>query len=153
MSTLSQFAGGNLPPKVLVNAQSAGGGSAGSFIAGIVAGNNGNAKYFASGALTANTLATLLSVTGGGVVELLGAYCADATSRTIRVKIVIDGITAFDATSAAIAAGNQGIMCIGSGGTTIVPSFVPFKSSLLVQVASSLSETDKIFTGIRYWTT
>ena len=46
-----------------------------------------------SGALTAATYAELLSVETPGWLRLAGVYTIDSTSRTIGLKIVIDGFT------------------------------------------------------------
>ena len=157
MSTASQFTGGSLPPKNLINFCSSAGYSAlGRVDARASA---ANAKQVLSGALTANTLATVLSVTGAGVFEWLGMWQADVTSRTMRMQVTIDGVIAYDATSAASAISANGAIAIGGGGdngggvATAVVSTVPFKQSVVIKVASSLAELDKIITAYKYWTT
>ena len=100
-----------------------------------------------SGATTANTLKTALSNTGRGRLLLLGAYCTDATSRTIRIKVTLDGVAVIDATSAAISSGNSGVLVLGQmvASTYAIGHPIDYQSSLLVEFASSVaSETDKI---------
>ena len=62
-----------------------------------------------SGSMTAATLKTLLNISGTGVnMPQLTFRANDATSRTIRVKITVDGIVVCDSTSAAITTGSNG---------------------------------------------
>ena len=154
MSSLSQFTGGRKIASI-VNAFSSGNNSRtlmATFGGGTVA------KGYTSGALTANTLATILSVTGRGSINFASAYSADATTRTIRLKITIDGVSVFDATTNSISTNATGLVGIGgvidSSTNYTMPIFQPvrFYSSCLVQIASSLSETNKITTDINYET-
>lgn len=111
-----------------------------------------------SGAMTANTLKTLLSVTGAGTLNFAGIFANDATSRTMRVKVTIDGVVVVDpGMSPSINVAGLGIVPVGAlagyyDGTyyraSAIPAKLSFNSSLLVQYASSLSETDKIQTFI-----
>jgi len=108
-------------------------------------------KEVLSGALTANTLATVLSLTGPGEVPLLTSYTKDdATVRTVRTVVIVDGVTVFDFTSASISLANRGAIVAGelawAGGTYYVTQGNPirFSVSLVVQQASNLTETDKI---------
>ena len=145
MSNLSQFIGGNKPPKALVNYATSG-------VAGYVA-SYGQSTL--SGALTAATLKEVLNVSGSGVVNYVAAFVADATSRTLSVKVIVDGITVADIRSGAITTSLYGLAAVGggitsTGGTTI--DHLTFNTSLVVQIASSLSETDKITTNIMYHT-
>lgn len=157
MSVLSQFVGSNLPPKVIVNATSSSGYSTQGRID--AKGASANVRQVGSGALTAATLATVLSVTGAGVIEWLGMWQADATSRTMRMQVTMDGTIAYDSTSAASATALSGAIVIGGGGdngagvSTAVTSLVQFKQSLVIKVASSLTETNLIVIGYKYWTT
>ena len=110
-----------------------------------------SAKNVLSGAMTANTLKTILSASGKGRLPLLVIKTMDGTSRTARVKITIDGGVAFDYTSAAIASSGESVVIIGNvGASSYVAEAMPitWKSSLLIELADSLSETDKI--GIYY---
>jgi hypothetical protein len=152
MSSLAQFGGGSRPPALLVQRNSAAGWAGVATVTSID--SAAGAKLILSGALTANTLATALSVTGSGSLQYLSILSVDATSRTLRLVLTIDGVVTYDFTSAAIAAANTGGVIVGSGLSTLSGSLedMRFNSSLLVQVASSLSETDKVQIGVRYRT-
>ena len=142
MSTLSQFAGG-APTRAIVNICSSGSTS----LATLQANSSSNcARAVLSGAVTANTLKDVLSITGGGQIDFLTAYALNATSRTVRLVVILDGVTVFDATSSAVTATGSGLMAVGqaiSGGTAR-SSPIRWNSSCLVRVASSLSETDLV---------
>src|SRR5574340_415716 len=104
MSKLNQFMGADSPPKSIVNRFSGGGVSIASINAYFAE------KEILSGALTANTLKTLLSISGAGALKMLTVYTKDATARTLRLKITIDGVVVFDATSNSITAANSGLV-------------------------------------------
>jgi hypothetical protein len=145
MSTLSQFAGG-APTTSIVNAYSSGGVQSGITVLGSV-GNNAT-EVVPSGELTANVLATALSVTGGGEVPFLTVGTKDTTSRTVRAKVTVDGVVVFDATSSAVTILGSGMAVVGyNGGAGIyvqAPAPIRFNSSLLVEIASSRTETGKV---------
>ena len=106
-----------------------------------------NFKSILSGAVTAAVYKEVLSVTGAGVISLAMGYSIDATDRTIGLKIVIDGVTVFDAVTTSFAAVGRNIQAIGLiGETSLSPVLEPmvFTSSLSISLKSSLSETDKI---------
>lgn len=152
MSNLSQFVGGveSRSPATIIN-----GFSDSPFTPASV--KTDLCKEILSGALTATTLATVLSVTGAGVVGVLSILPVDTTSRTIRLQVVIDGVTVFDSTSTTVTSSTQGAYAIGSVSTTNTYSWacdaqIPFNSSFVVKVASSLTETDKVKIGVRYRT-
>lgn len=136
MSSLSQFTDSSRPPKVLFNKFSTAG-AAGALV------TNTTGKTSITGTLTANALVTALSHTGSGVISYFACYGTDATSRTHRVKITIDGTVVFDATSAAVASANTGVVAIGIGsaGGFYAGDPIPYNTSLLVEYASSLGET------------
>ena len=139
MSNLSQFIGGSRPPKTIVNSS-----SSGTLLSSI--GVSG-AKSIASGATTADVLKTMLSISGAGAVKFLCLTKVDTTPRTIRLKVTIDGVTVFDATSASDTNANYGLLAVGSSIDSAWPQLdsVAFNSSLLVEAASSVaSETDKL---------
>jgi len=151
MSNLTQFAVGNRPSKNIVNDSSTSG-----FALRWVTGNTTlvyGAQQILSGALTANTLKTVLSITGSGTLDFLAAIVMDSTSRSLRARATIDGIVVFDSTSAA-GVSSVGAGCVIAGGRVLsdvttnsmaIPSGnVIFNSSLLIEVASSLTETDKL---------
>jgi hypothetical protein len=134
----------NLPPatSLVTNAYSAGGSSITNML------TNRGVKV-ASGVGTGGTLATLLTVTGAGYVPFLLAYSNSAVpTHTVRCQVIIDGVTAFDATSDSIAStANRGMVVVDavhSGVSNGIPSGLPlrFNASLVVKVASSQSGTD-----------
>jgi hypothetical protein len=143
MSTLSQFSGG-AATRSIVNFCSSGATSLASI--------NGNgatncAREVLSGALTAATLKDIVSITGGGSISYLSAYAKNATSRTVRLVVVLDGVTVFDATSSAVTANGSGLMAVGTGAgssTYIQAAPIRWNSSCVIRVASSLTETDNV---------
>jgi hypothetical protein len=137
----------------IVNAFSDGGNS-------VVMGSLADAgKAIASGELAATVYKDILTVTDSGVLTLCAAITADGTARTVGLKITIDGTIVFDAVTNSVSATNSGIVGVGAyfGATTSgsgwVSGWVPFNTSLVVSVKSSLDETDKITTYVAYHTT
>lgn len=143
MSNLSQFTGGWRVTRSIINAYSSGGASVGSL-------GGGFTKPVLSGALTAATLKSLLTLSGAGELGYLDVRSTDATARTIRCQVKVDGLIVFDATTGTISASQNGMLIVGELGGS--PSFAPsptglpirWNSSLEVLVASSLTETDKV---------
>lgn len=108
-----------------------------------------------SGALTANTLVDLLNESGSaGQIDQLSIFSNDATARTIRIVITVDGTQIVDATSASFAASNNGGFWagVGSGGTGFAGQLPPIRytNSIRIQYASSLTETGKFTTSLAY---
>lgn len=106
-----------------------------------------NAITALSGAMTLNVLKTALTKTGRGRLNWFGVYCNDATSRTIRVQITLDGVVIKNSTTGAIAASISGVCVVGMGGVNgAMQAFQPldYNTSLLVEYASSITETDKL---------
>ena len=141
----------NLPPatSLITNKYSAGGTSINNVYS---SGSYGVAV--ASGVGTGGTLSTALNITGGGYVPYLVCYSNSATpTHTIRCQVIVDGITAFDATSDSIAttvgrgmAVVDSLPLVAATSGTGVP--IRFNSSLVVKFASSQSGTD--YVAIRY---
>jgi hypothetical protein len=155
MSSLSQFVGGQRRVTAINNQHSTGGAAASRVAQG--ANNPFGVKELASGALTAATLATALSITGRGCINYCAVRTKDTTSRTVRMKVTLDGTVIFDSTSAATTTNGHGVIAIGAasgvdGGTLLAPVFQPvfFTTSLLVEIASSLSESNLISTLVNY---
>ncbi len=160
MSSLSQFVGGaGIKPKGLFNGASVGGGGWDN----VIAVNNttrglppSQVAFGATGALTANTLVTALSLSGQGCISLLGCSGVDSTSRTHRLKVTLDGVVIYDATSGAFLTGGVALMALGgfipSASTFAAPIYEPlvFNTSLLVEYASSVTETAKSIVFYRY---
>lgn len=102
-----------------------------------------------SGAVTANTLKTLFNLTGtGGRISKLSIRTADATARTIRLVVTVDGAVVYDFTSASVSINNSGAFVAGKAGAEgsvhldRQPEIV-FTTSCKVEFASNLTETDK----------
>ncbi len=149
MSTLSQFGGGMPVTKAIVNRFSDNGWTGRASYAGQSAGG----KSVLSGAMTANTLKAFVTVSGKGSVDVFAFETMDATGRTVRAKITIDGVVVLDSTSTSIAQASVGGYYIGTAGTDgINLDPVYFNQSLLIEMASSLTETDKLLVGYRYKT-
>ncbi len=118
-------------------------------------GTDMNFKTALCGALTADILSPVLSISGsGGVVSWLSVLSMDTTIRTMRVKVTVDGIVVFDATTGSLTNVAQGLQVIGGGRSASYTSNndipVVFNNTLLVEVASSITETDKFKIGYRY---
>lgn len=113
------------------------------------------ARSAVSGALTANTLVDLLNESGSaGQIDQLSIFSNDATARTIRIVITVDGTQIVDATSASISASNTGGFWagVGAGGSGFTGQLPPIKytNSIHIQYASSLTETGKFTTSLAY---
>lgn len=107
-----------------------------------------NLKRTVSGSMTAGTLATAITISGGGVLKFFAYVTRNTTSRTLRVKITIDGAVAFDNTSGATTTQWAGMVAVGSvdgNASTAYPNIdieeLPFTSSLLIEVAQSDTST------------
>jgi len=106
-----------------------------------------------SGALTANTLVDLINESGSaGEISHLALKTNDATARTIRVVVTIDGTVIFDRTSASVSTDNAGIFLAGqkNSGSTIALPPIKYTNSKRVQYASSLTETGKFTTYLAF---
>lgn len=150
MSTLSQFGGGSRSTKAITNGYSAGSTSSANIGGAGGSGQVAGAKQVTSGALTANTLAQQLSVTGAGRLSMLALATVDATARTVRLQVIADGTTVFDATSNSVSAGGSGIAACGPLGATASSALgdaITFNASLVVNACSSLTETGKLVTN------
>lgn len=118
------------------------------------------AKTVTSGSTTAGVLKTVLSLSGTGVISFLAMGSADSTSRTHRLKVTLDGVVIFDATTAATANTTFVFSAIGcvvntAASTHSAPNFEPlsFNTSLLIEYADSLSETGGAYLAYRYYPT
>jgi hypothetical protein len=132
------FTPGSGPVASIINRFSSGGVSV-SNVENFAVGNT--LEVTAPGAYTSGVLQTVISHTGRGRLNILSVYCKDSTSRTLRCRITLDGVVVFDATSNAIAASTNGIVPVGYYATVgVAPQQIDYQSSLLVEVASSLSE-------------
>jgi len=113
------------------------------------------ARGAVSGALTANSLVDLLNESGSaGQIEQLSIFTNDATARTIRVVITVDGTPLLDVTSASISVTASGGFWagVGSSSTNFGGQLPPIKytNAIRIQYASSLTETGKFTTALAY---
>ena len=153
MSTLSQFSGGGFrPPKTIVNQFSSAGHQSTNLVSAIGA---ASPKVVLSGSMTANTLKSIVSVTGAGCLLFCGAYRAGAVARTLRAKLTIDGVVVFDYTSASSSSTNDGLFVVG-GGAYGAPSAVLepalFNTSFDFEIASDVTGTDEFYSFYKYQT-
>ena len=109
-----------------------------------------NYKRVISGSLTNGTLFPILSISGSGMIDFFAALSANATTRTHRVKITIDEVVVFDATSSPCDSSDQGILAIGNsyssstGSSTLCMLYaqpVYFHRSLLIEYAVDRNES------------
>lgn len=148
-SVLSASSSAFKTTQIVTNAYSAGG-------AQVQIASSTSCKLINSGALTAGVLSgALLNITGSaGEIILCGLRTNDATARTIRLQVIVDGFTCFDATSNSILTANSGIMATAGydtyGGIIQPGGSIYFKTSCVIKVASSLTETDKIQLMLHY---
>ena len=149
----------NAPPTSIVNGCSGGtllSASGGGTTPGTMDAISG--KKYLSGALTAITYKELVSVTGPGVISsaYVQSVYGDTTSRTIGLKITIDGRDVFSAISAASTIANDGLVGVGlassgrAGFAQVMPEPKMFDSSLSISVRSSLNESDKLLLQVDY---
>lgn len=114
-----------------------------------------NIEAVDSGACTAATLKTVLSVTGRGALTYLDVGVKDTTSRTSRLRITIDGTVAYDETNSAAAQARivvaHGSITDSYGGQGLDGVPLLFDASLLIEYASSLTETDNASIGYIYY--
>lgn len=141
-------------PKVLINGYSSGSPSGNTIVAG--PNTNGSQLTTLSGALSAGVLATMLTVTGPGVISFLAVSTVDATARTLRLQLTLDGVVAFDNTTASMSSANIGMVAVGTlAANSTAQNYaqeVPFAASCIIKVASNLTETDKVYWHIAYRT-
>ena len=156
MSTLSQFAGGIKPPKVIVGSDSTVGTGA-AYATNNNQRTNSNLRQTLSGALTAATYKDLVTVTGSGCLKFLGSQAQDTTSRDMYIKVTIDGTQVVERTVLANTVNLAGAIAVGAVGTStagdgMVFDHLYFNSSMVIAVKSSLSETDKVAAVYNYHT-
>ena len=149
MSKLSDFFGSMEPCTSIVNSTSAGTAvNLGYDPPGIV-------KSTLSGALDAGVYsAALVDVAGSGYLTYCALNGVDATSRTLTLKVVLDGVIVYEATSAALTNAQTYMLAAGCATPTgFVLDYIPFLSSLKLYVKSSLGETDKLKLWYQYFLT
>ncbi len=122
---------------------------------------NRGGKIALSGALTSGVLKSMISIAGkAGRMSLCAIHTNDATDQTLRLQVIVDGVTGsptFDTTSSSVSAANLGIFAAGTvdgsaGSVLIDGQEITWKTSLDVSIASSASATDKIVFVSKYVT-
>lgn len=153
MSYITQFASGSRATKQIVNDKS---------IAGFewqgATNSQPRSKSVASGAMTSATLKTVVSISGSaGILDYFAVRTADSTSRTLRVKITVDGVVVFDFTSAATTTTSDLTSIVSSlaeqgygAGLEAGGIILTWNNTLLIEAASSVTETDKFKYYYRY---
>lgn len=150
MSVVTQFVGGRKVASI-VNQHSGGGTSQ----PRVDLATKGSASY-ASSSVAAGALQTMLNISGRGALNFVAAYAVNGTPRTVRIKVTLDGVVVFDATSASVSGIGAGIVAVGVVGDptiNVAPVFQPvrFYSSAKVEIASSVaSDSTFITTAINY---
>ncbi len=162
----SQVFGGGFIPASIVNAHSTTLQDPGASHARKSSGQFDPAKWVLSGACAAGTLKTILSISGAGALTFL-AYgnTSGSVTRTNRIKITRDGVVIFDATSVSSAKSASDVVIpvlggipirdvgggvLGGDGISEGPPLM-FSSSLLIEYATSVTETDKANLGYIYY--
>lgn len=134
-------------PKLIVNLCSDG---ASDWIS--MGGAGANSKLLMSGALTANTFKTALLITGAGELNSIALQALDSTARSIRLRVTLDGVVVFSPPATAVSGAGYGLRAVGqSNKFGVSQSFpqeafeaVPFSATALIEIMSSLTETDKL---------
>lgn len=149
--------GASIATTLVVNAFS----TAGVAPAAMTSAANRGGKITLSGALTSGVLKSMISVAGkAGRMSLCAVHTNDATAQTLRLQVIVDGVTGsptFDTTSSSVSATGLGIYAAGSTDTSasnilIDGQEITWKTSLDVSIASSASATDKITFVSKYVT-
>ena len=146
MSSLSQFVGGSQPVTSIVHGTCT---HSHPFPNSTFRGLYFPAELALSGAVTADVLKNALTISGKGFLDLSGLIVNDATSRTVRMKVILDGVTVLDKTTPALTTLNHGVLAVGtmpaiSTSTFPIPTPCYFAQSCVVDFASSLTETDSL---------
>lgn len=115
----------------------------------------GQIMYGLSGALSADTWKTVLTVTGKGHIDFAAATVVDTTSRTIGIRLTINGVVYYERGSTPIITTNRGLTCVGMNlrdsymyGFAYQP--IPFVGTMSLAIKSSLTETDKLYYYYHY---
>lgn len=110
----------------------------------------------AGGALTANVWKSVVSVSGRGIFNGAAVRCGGSTSKTVGVRVTIDGVVAgtFEL-AAAQTSGTCGawagmLICGGVDATSVASfGFAPFNTSLLIEIRSNIATSEPTY-GVYY---
>ena len=122
----------------------------------------GYVKSPVTGSLTANVLATVLNLSGRGVISFLGCNNLGGASATRqhRMKVTLDGVVVFDATTVgntsqdsffAPVFGQVATINSAGGVFAYIQEPIYFDKSLLVEYASTLTEIGQTHIAYRYY--
>lgn len=119
-----------------------------------------NAKKSLSGAVVANVLKKALSLTTTSGYLTIAALLKNSigTAQIIRMKITLDAVVVFDASTASSAGADKGLIAVGSvstNATTTQVSVVPqsgvyFSDSCLIEFSSDTAIDNFMYTMIAY---
>lgn len=109
----------------------------------------------ASGAVTAGSLVPVLRHIGSGILHRLYIVTANATVKTIGLRVVLDGIEIFNGDIASSGASRGHVLVgqvvyDGAFGSTILSSPIPYAKSLVIEYRSNVSETNGANINYRY---
>lgn len=100
-----------------------------------------------SGTFTAGVLYPILSRGGAGYLHNFTAWVNEATSRTMRLKITIDGVVVFDQSQPGVNAIGEGFCIAGPRAQTAEHSFpkLTWTDSILIEWSTSNTESGSRF--------
>lgn len=115
------------------------------------------AKRLPSGACTANVFKEIINITGSGILYIAAVATVDTTSRYIQIDVYIDGvqqhIQSTTITTAYVAQIMYGYLVPAPSAADNQIGPMPgviFNKSLVIKIANSVSETDKIALYVSY---
>jgi hypothetical protein len=109
-----------------------------------------NLRRDLAGALTANTWKAIVNVTGPGYVNFAAAIVMAAASQTLGVRVTLDGVVVGNRSVPNMAANGRAVVLIGAvdssntSTTAVTMQSLRFNKSLLIELQSSLTETDSM---------
>lgn len=120
--------------------------------------SGGNLRQYLAGTTVANTYKTVLSVTGAGYLRVLLGHTINATSRNFAMRLTLDGVVVAEKSIVGANGVGRAFVMVGSidanfsAGTTlpVAHSNIRFNKSMLIEMQSSLAETDFIAALVSY---
>jgi hypothetical protein len=139
------------PTSILPNYGNTGAIKTNNSITGLLMGGGAMAgTQLLSGALDESVYKDMVTLTVPGVLKLFGIATVDTTSRTMSMKITLDGTVVYDEAGPVLAATSKGWYAVGhqmdgSSGNLSMER-IPFHSSLTLSIKSDVAggETDKV---------
>jgi hypothetical protein len=104
------------------------------------------------GVTVAGTYKSILSLSAPGVLKFCSLRTVTGTTRAIGLKIVIDGVTVCDFTSASIGVANFGIFAVGVANSGIPSAYerIPFNTLEVFAKSSIVEASNGINANIAY---